>query len=118
MFKLQRLVLNIASVVLLLMAVFLIIQNLSTHVSVQFFTMSWRDVSLGLLLVMVGLLIAGSFAAKLWERILMLGKQTRQVSRELEKQGVSREESQAKVKALEAKIATLEKALQEAFKQS
>jgi hypothetical protein len=118
MLKTQRLLLTLFSIVLLVVTITLAIQNLAVQVPVQFLTWVFPSVSLGLTLAITSLLLGASILLKMWERILTIGDQQKRTSRELERKDVSREEAEEKVKVLENKIQTLEKALTEALKSS
>lgn len=116
--KLQRFTLNILALVFLAVAVLLITQNLATEVSVQWLTNTRSNLSLGLLLLLNSSLIALAMGCRLWVQFLVLGQQHKKTSRELERKDVSHEEASGRVKALENKVQTLEKALSEALKKS
>lgn len=117
MSKIQRLSFTILGALLLVAAVVLALQNWPTGVSVQF--LSWHDtqISLGSLLGLSSLLFGGGALLLMWVQVLSLNKEYRKTSRELERKDVSREEAVEKVKVLENKIITLEKALSAALKQ-
>ena len=116
MLKAQRLLITLVAVVFLVVTVMLVVQNMAVPVSVQFLTWEFPLFSLGLVLAGTSLLLGASILLKMWERILTLGTQQKKTSRELERKDVSREEAEEKVKVLENKIQTLEKALAEALK--
>lgn len=114
--KLQRLSLNLLALIFLAAVIVLIVRNLETVVSVQWLTETRLQVSLGTLLLVNGVLVALAIASRLWVQLLTLGQQHKKTSRELERRDVSHEEAESRVKALENKVQTLEKALSEALK--
>lgn len=118
MLKAQRLLLNLVSIVCLALTLTLIVQNLAIPVNVQFLTWTLPALSLGLLLAACSLVLGIGILLKMWERLSIVGEQKKKASRELERKDVSHEEAEEKVKVLENKIQTLEKALSEALKSS
>lgn len=117
MLKLKKLALNLAALLLLGSALALIGQNLSiTEQNAHFLNGTLIDLPLGILMGLVGLLTGGAILLKMWEQTLQLDTQYKKASRELERKDVSREEAESKVKVLESKIETLEKALSAAIK--
>jgi uncharacterized protein HemX len=76
------------------------------------------ETSLGLALGLSALLIALASGCRMAYHLLQLNQKQKRVSRELERKDVSHEEAESKVKVLESKIQTLEKALSEALKKS
>lgn len=114
--KATPLILNILALALLLGGFFLVVQNLSVPVPLNLGTVTRPDVPLGLVILLGGLLFGLAAVVKGWERVLSLGQQHRKTNRELERREVSREEAEEKVKVLENKIQTLEKALDAALK--
>lgn len=117
MLKAQRFVLNLLSVLLLLLAFVLIVQNLDVSVAVEALMWDLGVMSLGSVMALSGILMAGSILLRMADRLLVLRSQGKRATRELERKEVSREEAAEKVKVLEAKVQTLEKALSEALKQ-
>lgn len=116
MLKAQRLLLTIVSIVFLALTLSLIVQNFSAEVPVQFLSWNLPQVSLGLLLAVVSLLMGGGILLRMWDQVLILSDQKKRASRELERKDVSKEEAEGKLKVLESKVQTLEKALSEALK--
>jgi hypothetical protein len=116
--KPQRLLLNLFALILLAFAAVLVVQNLATSVSLQFLSMTFPAVPLGIVALIGALLAGGGTFLKMWERVIASGQQQRRAGRELERREVSQEEAEAKVKVLENKVQTLEKALREALKAS
>ena len=114
--KIQRLLLTVLGVLLLAAAIALMAQNWHTGVSVQW--LKWQDTSiaLGSLMALASLLTGSAILLLMWVQVLSLGREYKKTSRELERKDVSREEAVEKVKVLESKIQTLEKALSEALK--
>jgi hypothetical protein len=118
MSKIQRLLLTILGIALLAATAVLVAQNWQTGVPAQWFSWHDRPLSLGSLMGMAALLFGGGALLLMWVQVLSLNKEYRKTSRELERKDVSREEAEEKVKVLENKIITLEKALSEALKLS
>lgn len=117
MMKTQKLLLNLMALLLLAAALTLVLQNLDqVEQRVHFLNGMLIDLPLGLLLALVGLMFGGAILLKMRERTLLLGQQHQKTSRELERKDVSREEAESKVKVLENKVETLEKALNAALK--
>ena len=114
--KAQRLLLTLFSLLLLAATLALVVQNWSISVPVHFF--SWHEdaMSLGSLLGASGLILAIGAGLLMWLRLTELNQAYKKTNRELERKDVSREEATEKVKVLENKIITLEKALSEALK--
>lgn len=115
MLKTQKLLLITGAILFLALTLILVIQNMAVDVPVQFLIWTAPRFSLGLLMAGASLLLGTAIMLKMWERVLILGTQEKKVSRELERKEVSREEASEKVKALENKIITLEKALSQAL---
>lgn len=118
MLKAQRLLLNLVAMICLALTLAIIVQNLAVQAPVQFLTWTLPQVSLGLLMAGCSLLLGGAILLTMWERLLIVGEQKKKASRDLERKDVSREEAEEKVKVLENKVQTLEKALSEALKSS
>lgn len=117
MLKIQKLLLNILALLLLGSALALIVQNWHiTEQNVRFLSGTLVDLPLGLLLGVVGLMFGGAILLKTWEQTFQLGSQYKKANRELERREVSREEAASRVKVLESKVETLEKALNAALK--
>jgi hypothetical protein len=117
MLKLQKLLLNLIAILLLGSAAALVIQNMDvTQSNTQFLGGTLIDLPLGAILALVGLLVGGALLLKAWERTLELGTQYKKANRDLERKSVSSEEAESKVKVLESKVETLEKALSAAIK--
>lgn len=117
MLKVQKLLLNLVALLLLGSALVLVFQNMDIpEQHVQFLGGTLIDLPLGALLAVVELMVGASILLKAWERTLDLGNQYKKVNRDLERKDVSREEAESKVKVLENKIETLEKALSAAIK--
>lgn len=117
MLKLQKLLLNLIAILLLGSAAALVIQNMDvTQSNTQFLGGTLIDLPLGAILALVGLLVGGALLMKAWERTLELGTQYKKANRDLERKSVSSEEAESKVKVLESKVETLEKALSAAIK--
>jgi hypothetical protein len=116
MLKTQRFLLNLVSLGLLILAVVLLIQNLAVTTDAAFLGVSFPGTPLSLLLAVSGLLVGGSVFLKMLTFLAQAGQQWQKASREIERREVSREEAEARVKVLESKVQTLEKALQEALK--
>lgn len=117
MLKIQKLLLNIVALLLLGAALALIVQNWHiTEQNARFLTGTLVDLPLGLLLGVVGLMVGGAILLKTWEQTFQLGSQYKKANRELERREVSREEAASRVKVLESKVETLEKALNAALK--
>ncbi len=113
--RFQSFLLNTLALVFLLAAGVFVIQNLSVYAPLQIFTTT-LEASVGLSMGIVGLLAAGGFALKAWEMMLKARKDRLRTGRQLEKAEVQAESSTERVKALENKIETLEKALNAALK--
>lgn len=118
MHKVQRLLLTLFSILLLAATLALVVQNWNTGVPVQFFEWTESPLSLGSLMGLSSLMLGSAILLIMWVRMLSLGREYQKTSRELERKDVSREEAVEKVKVLESKIQTLEKALSEALKLS
>ncbi len=118
MLKAQQFVLNLLSALLLVGVFALIVQNM--HASAPLDVLGWHlDAQpVGVAMAVSGVLMAASLMLRMGARMLAMGRQNKQASRELERKEVSREEAAEKVKVLEAKVQTLEKALSEALKQT
>jgi uncharacterized integral membrane protein len=114
--KAQQLLITLVSILFLIGTAILIIQNLAVSVPVQFLSWAIPSVSMGALLAIASLLMSAGIVLQMWSRMLTAGEQHKRTSRELERKDVSREEAEGKVKVLENKIQTLEKALAEALK--
>ncbi|WP_303672565.1 hypothetical protein [Vampirovibrio chlorellavorus] len=117
MLKVQKLLLNLLALLLLSAALLLVFQNMDIpEQHVKFLGGTLIDLPLGALLAMVALMVGASILLKAWERTLDLGNQYKKINRDLERKDVSREEAESKVKVLENKVETLEKALTAAIK--
>jgi hypothetical protein len=116
--KAQQLLITLVSIVFLVGTAVLIIQNLAVPVPVQFLTWAMPSVPLGAAMAVTSLLLSAGLGLQLWRRLLSVGEQHKRTSRELERKDVSREEAEQKVKVLENKIETLEKALSAALQSS
>ncbi len=117
MLKVQKMFLNLVALLLLGSALVLVFQNMDIpEQHVQFLGGTLIDLPLGALLAGVELMVGASILLKAWERTLDLGNQYKKASRDLERKDVSREEAESKVKVLENKVETLEKALSAALK--
>lgn len=116
--KAQQLLITLVSILFLVGTAILIIQNLAVLVPVQFLTWTTPSASLGAMLAVASVLMGVGILLQMWRRMLTAGEQHKRTSRELERKDVSREEAEEKVKVLENKIQTLEKALSEALKSS
>jgi hypothetical protein len=117
MLKVQKLFLNLVALLLLGSALVLVFQNMDIpERHVQFLGGTLIDLPLGALLAVVALMVGASILLKAWERTLDLGTQYKKINRDLERKDVSREEAESKVKVLENKVETLEKALSAALK--
>jgi uncharacterized integral membrane protein len=115
--KLQKLLLNTVAIFLLASAAALALQNMDvTQTNIQFLGGTLIDFPLGVVLALMGFLVGGALLMKAWERTLELGTQYKKANRDLERKNVSSEEAESKVKVLESKIETLEKALSAAIK--
>ncbi|HEY9745688.1 MAG TPA: hypothetical protein V6C99_05675 [Oculatellaceae cyanobacterium] len=114
--KLQRIVLNLLSVIFLALAVVLAVQNWPSSVTVQWPGGSQTLMPLGALLLVEGLIASIAIGFGAWCQFLVLKQRYQRTSRELERKDVSHEEAAGRVKALENKVETLEKALREALK--
>lgn len=119
MLKLQKLALNLTALLLLGFALALMIQNMGVaEQNVRFLNGTLIDLPLGILMAFVGVLTGGSILLKMCEQTLSLDTRYKKANRELERKDVSREEAESKVKVLENKVETLEKALNAALKGS
>ncbi len=117
MLKVQKLLLNLVALLLLGSALILVFQNMDIpEQNVRFLGGTLIDLPLGGLIALVELMVGASILLKAWERTLDLGNQYKKASRDLERKDVSREEAESKVKVLENKVETLEKALSAAIK--
>jgi hypothetical protein len=110
-----RLLTNLLAALSLAAAAFLIATHWDQTVPVSWFGQTAEPDSLGLLLVVVAGLVGLSLGLKLWEMVAHIRKTRRQSERQLERAEVTAEVSTDKVRALEAKIATLEQALAKAL---
>jgi hypothetical protein len=109
--------LNLGALLLLGIALALVFQNLNiTETQARFLNGTLIDLPLGGLLAINGLLTGAAVFLKALELGRKSDKQQQKTSRELERKEVIREEAESKVKVLESKILTLEKALSEALK--
>lgn len=117
MTPIQKLLINILASLFLGAAVVLMVSNMDLTTDVNFWGEVYTQVPLGALLGGVAVLVGASLAMKLWEMMLLVRKSTRKVERQLERAEVTAEVSGDKVKAMEAKIATLETALSKALDQ-
>lgn len=109
-------VFNVLSLLFLLTGLIVIIQNFSAAtVPFDFLTLHYEDVPQGYLLGGTFLLGALGMLMLLFKTQLFSTVDRLKSSRELEKMEVTAESSSEKVKALESKVATLEKALDDAL---
>lgn len=114
----KNFVLNILSLLCLLAAVLVVVQNLTVTTDLNLLTATLADVSVGLAALATGLLMAFAVAFRLWETIIDLSLGRRKANRQLEQAQVTAESSGEKVRALENKVATLEKALESALREN
>ncbi len=112
----SRLLLSLVSVTCFALTLALIMQNRAPAVDVQFLGWALPGVSLGLAVASGAVLAGAGVMLNMLNVLQRAGVQKRQASRELERRDISKEEAEAKVKVLETKVQTLEKALQEALK--
>ena len=116
MSKIQRLLLTLLGSLLLLAAGTLVVQNWQSPVPAHLLSWHESSISVGSLMGLTGLLVGSASLLLMWVQVLGLNQQYKKTNRELERKDVSREEAVEKVKVLENKIVTLEKALSEALK--
>jgi len=116
MSKIQRLLLTLLGILLLVATGTLVVQNWQTPVPVYFLSWNEPSISAGSLMGLASLILGSGVLLLMWVQVLGLNREYKKTSRELERKDVSREEAVEKVKVLENKIVTLEKALSEALK--
>lgn len=116
--RLQRFLVNTVFGILLTTVLVAIFSNLTGTVSIRFLDWQIPDVPLGAGFAGITLLVAALSLIKLWDMTALYRRSVLKSERHLEKIEVSAEVSSDKVKALEAKIVTLEKALSKALEQA
>jgi uncharacterized integral membrane protein len=113
--RLQRFFLNLISSIALALLLVTVISNWETSVTVQFLEITLADLSLGSVFLGIIALTGLIGILKSWELMGLVQKNMRKSERHLEKAEVTAEISTDKVKALESKVQTLEKALSKAL---
>ena len=116
MLKLQQLLLTIGGTILFVLGVIMAWQNWPTAVNVILLQWALPGFSLGLIMLVAGIVFGIAISLYTASLAALLGARQRRAERELERKEVDREEASGRVKALEAKVETLEKALGEALK--
>lgn len=116
--RMQRVLVNTGVGVLLATVLVAIFSNLTETVSIRFLDWQASAVPLGAGFAVITLLVAALSLIKLWDMTSIYRRSVLKSERHLEKIEVSAEVSSDKVKALEAKIVTLEKALSKALEQA
>lgn len=116
MLKSGQLLLTFASIILLALSLWLIFQNVPVETPAGLWTENFRRISLAWPLALAAFTFGSAVLLAAWRWILSLESRRKRTGRELERREVSREEAENKVKVLERKIETLEKALSEALK--
>lgn len=115
--KAQKLLLNLIALLLAGTVLSVALQNMDLpEGQVAFLSGTLITMPLGALILAAGVMTGIAILLKAWERSLELGNQYKKASRDLERKDVSREEAESKVKVLENKVETLEKALSAALK--
>ena len=94
----------------------MVVQNLSQMVTVNLLTLHFQSMSVGLMFAVSGALVGLSVLMRHWCNKISYTLDSKRTERQLEKTQVESESAVEKVKVLEAKIETLEKALDEALK--
>lgn len=113
--RLQRFFLNLISSIALAVLLVAVVSNWETSVTVQFLEITLEDLSLGSVFAAIIALTGLIGILKAWELMGLVQKNMRKSERHLEKAEVTAEISTDKVKALESKVQTLEKALSKAL---
>ena len=116
MVKLQQLLLTVGSMITFVLALLVAYQNWATPVDLAFLQWQFPAFSLGVALVVVGILLSVSISMQMASLAALLNSRQRKAERELERKEVDREGAAERVKVLEAKVDTLEKALSEALR--
>ncbi len=111
----QQILFNVLAAVFLLAAVFFVSANFFQPVDYQLLNMTVAEAPLGQPLLIASFLVALAVAFKMYEMILTGRHQSIRADRQREKAEVTAESSSEKVRALEAKVQTLEKALEDAL---
>jgi hypothetical protein len=114
----KKTVLRVLSLICLLSVGVIALQNLAVTTSLQLATVILEDVSVGLVSLAMGLLSALAALFWSWARLGVLASGQRKANRQLEQAQVTAESSSEKVRAMESKIAALEKALDMALKEN
>jgi hypothetical protein len=113
----QRIFVNLLSIFLLAGVVVLIFSTWLMPVSISILGNLYPDLPLGGLLAMVGVAVGLAVLLKGWEYLATIRHEARRIERNRERAEVTAEASSDKVKALEAKVETLEKALSKALEE-
>lgn len=113
--RFQRMFINLSASLLWAAVVLMIVSNGATIVSFQFLDRTYPGVSLATVIGLVAVLVGVSLGLKLWEMVRRLKQASLKTERQVERAEVTAEISTDKVKALEAKIQTLETALAKAM---
>lgn len=111
----HNVLLSLASLLCIILAVFVLVQNWSGSVSVTIGNQTWPSVMLGP--VLLSLFVLGALASffRLWGMASMLRSRIKHDELRREKAEVKAETSSDQIRALESKIQTLEKALEQAL---
>lgn len=115
MHRSQQILFNVLAAVSLLAAIFFVSANFFQPVDYHLLNMMMTDAPLGQPLLITAFLAALAMAFRMYERILFQRHKGTRAERQREKAEVTAETSSEKVRALEAKVQTLEKALDDAL---
>lgn len=116
--NIQNFIFNILSLLFLLCAILLVVQNLNETATIQFATFSIDYLRVGVILAITTLLGALSVLMRHWANKIGYILDSKKTERELERASVEAESAEEKVKVLEAKVQTLETALDQALNQT
>lgn len=115
MHRSQQILLNVLALLSLLGMFFFVSANFFQPVDYELLNVDMAQAPLGQSLLIVAALTALAVAFKMYERLITQRHQSTRAERQREKAEVTAETSAEKVRALEAKVQTLEKALEDAL---
>ena len=114
----KKVIFNLLAALFAISTLYFISNNFDVTISFKLFTQSFEDTYLGLALIVPTLLTGLAVYFRMLVNIAQSGHDKHKLDRQREKAEVGAEESAGKIKALEAKIETLETALDNALKSS
>lgn len=111
----KKMMFQLLSLAALIVAVVLVVQNFGEYVPLRFLNLSMEAVPLGILLLVAVLMGSATIFFRMLDIAMHLQGRLKQFEHRREKAEVSAQTSSDQVNALEAKIETLEKALERAL---